>query len=379
MTPRRTSRIRLATSGLAAALLALLAACSSSSKSTPTSSSGAASSATSGASSAASSSSAAASSAPAAGSGHYVIGVSNTIAGNGWREEMICSIKAQALASGNVSKVVVISKNGGPTDQIQDLQNLISQGVNAIIVNPSDPEKLNSVLEAAVKKGIVVVAVDQQVTAPDVYIAANNQEEYGKLGAQWLAKALNGKGDVLYMRGAQGAPADIDRDRGFRSVMSQYPGIKFKEVYTGWDFTKAASIATQELTAHHYDGIWTSGTDYTVVNAFKTLGKTPIPVVGADNNAFVAQLLAGQPGAAVTNPAAVGAVGLDIALQALEGKNPPKKTFLTPEVWDLATAKDKLEQYHFPNLPPTWPSEVEIKPWTTYTPQQLIACKGPGE
>lgn len=377
MIAQRTPRTRLVVSGLAVAMATLLAACSSTSK---TASSGSGSPA----GSAAASASSAAASSPATGGGStgggsYVIGVSNTIAGNGWREEMICSIKAQALVSGQVKKVVVISKNGGPTDQIQDLQNLISQGVNAIIVDPSDPEKLNSVLEAAVKKGIVVVAVDQAVTAPDVYLAANNQEEYGKLGAEWLAKALNGKGDVLYMRGAQGAPADIARDQGFRSVMAQYPGIKFKEVYTGWDFTKAAALATQELTAHHYDGIWTSGTDYTVVNAFKTLGKTPIPVVGADNNGFVAQLLAGQPGAAVTNPAAVGAVGLDIALDVLQGKSVPKQTLLTPEVWDLATAKDKLQTYHFPNLPPTWPSQVEIKPWTTYTPQQLIACKGPGE
>src|SRR5262245_34364517 len=37
----------------------------------------------------------------------YVIGVSNTLVGNGWREEMICSVKAQAAASGVVSKVIV--------------------------------------------------------------------------------------------------------------------------------------------------------------------------------------------------------------------------------------------------------------------------------
>ena len=39
----------------------------------------------------------------------WVIGVSNTLAGNGWREQMICSVKAQALASGKVSKVIAIS------------------------------------------------------------------------------------------------------------------------------------------------------------------------------------------------------------------------------------------------------------------------------
>ncbi len=76
----------------------------------------------------------------------YVVGVSNTLIGNGWREEMICSVKAQALASGLVSKVIVANRNGGPSEQIADLRNLISAGANAIIVNPSDREALNPVI-----------------------------------------------------------------------------------------------------------------------------------------------------------------------------------------------------------------------------------------
>jgi len=44
----------------------------------------------------------------------YVLGVSNTLVGNGWREEMICAVKAQAQASGVVSKVIVANRNGGP-------------------------------------------------------------------------------------------------------------------------------------------------------------------------------------------------------------------------------------------------------------------------
>jgi ribose transport system substrate-binding protein len=46
--------------------------------------------------------------------GKYVVGVSNTLIGNGWREEMVCSIKAEALASGKVSKLVLANRNGGP-------------------------------------------------------------------------------------------------------------------------------------------------------------------------------------------------------------------------------------------------------------------------
>jgi ribose transport system substrate-binding protein len=309
----------------------------------------------------------------------YVIGVSNTLAGNGWREQMICSVKAQALASGKVSKVIAISKNGGPTEQIQDLQNLISQGVNAIIVNPSDREKLNPVIQQATQKKIVVVAVDQAVSEPTAYVATNDQVAYGRLGAQWLADKLGGKGSVLYMRGIDGVPADSDRDKGFQEVMAKNPDIKIKEVFTGWDFTKGGDIAVQELTSGNYDGIWTSGIDYTVVNAFKTVGKDPVPVVGADNNQFIQQLLDGSPGAAVTNPAVIGGVGTAIALDVLQGKKVNRETLLTPEVWDVATNKSTLEANSFPDRDATFSSAVSVKPYTTYTNDQLFACKGPGE
>ena len=237
----------------------------------------------------------------------FVIGVSNTLAGNGWREQMICSVKAQALASGKVSKVIAISKNGGPTEQIQDLQNLISQGADAIIVNPSDREKLNPVIKQATDKKIVVVAVDQAVSEPTAYVATNDQVAYGRLGAEWLAEELGGKGNVLYMRGIDGVPADADRDKGFQEVMAQNSDIKTKEVFTGWDFTKGGDIAVQELGSGNYDGVWTSGIDYTVVNAFKTVGKQPVPVVGADNNQFIQQLLDGTPAPpSPTRPSSAG-------------------------------------------------------------------------
>jgi ribose transport system substrate-binding protein len=312
-------------------------------------------------------------------SGNFVIGVSNTLAGNGWREQMICSVKAQALASGKVSKVIAISKNGGPTEQIQDLQNLISQGADAIIVNPSDREKLNPVIQQATQKKIVVVAVDQAVSEPTAYVATNDQVAYGRQGAQWLADKIGGKGNVLYMRGIDGVPADSDRDKGFKEVMAKYPDIKTKEVFTGWDFTKGGDIAVQELGSGNYDGVWTSGIDYTVVNAFKTVGKQPVPVVGADNNEFIQQLLDGTPGAAVTNPAVIGGVGTAIALDVLSGKTVERETLLTPEVWDTTEDKATLEANSFPDRDATFSSAVSVKPYTTYTNDQLFACKGPGE
>src|SRR4051812_41129208 len=83
----------------------------------------------------------------------WVIGVSNTLVGNGWREEMICSVKAQAAANGNVSKVIVANRNGGPAEQSADIRNLISAGANAIIINPPRPSALNAAIAPAAGRG----------------------------------------------------------------------------------------------------------------------------------------------------------------------------------------------------------------------------------
>ncbi|MCL2465018.1 MAG: substrate-binding domain-containing protein [Micrococcales bacterium] len=308
-----------------------------------------------------------------------VVGVSNTVSGNGWRETMICSIKAQALASGQVSKVITVSKNGTASDQIQDMQNLISQGVNIIVVDPADPTKLNDVIKEATDRGITVVSVDSTVTAPTAFNVTNDQTKVGSLSMQWIADYLNGKGTFLYMRGTQGVSADTDRDNGVQSVLKNYPGITYKTVWSDWDYTKAGQQATQEFTATNYDAVWTSGQDYTVVNAIKAAGKPLVPVLGEDTNAFIEQLIQGDPGALVTNPAVVGGAGLAVGLQSINGKNPQKDTLLTPVLLDAKNNMDQLKAMYQPNADPTANVTVSIPGYTTYTAAQLSACKGPGE
>ncbi len=184
---------------------------------------------------------------------------------------MICSIKAQAQASGMVSKVIVANRNGGPAEQIADLRNLISAGVNVIIINPSDREALNPVIKQAADKGIVVVAVDQAVSAPEAYVLTNDQVAYGKLGAEWLFDKLGGKGNVVEMRGIDGVPADADRHQGFTEAPKEYPGHQGdRSVFTGWALNKTAQ-ATKDLLASGkpIDGVWTSGIDSAVVDAYQ--------------------------------------------------------------------------------------------------------------
>ncbi len=113
-----------------------------------------------------------------------------------------------------------------------------------------------------------------------------------------------------------------------------------------------------------------------------------MPIVGADLGAFVTQLLdetnyPGLKGAAVTNTAAVGGAGVNLALKLLNGETvqtdssapKPNTVLLTPVVAENVTDEGKalLKSWQsVPGLDPNWPLGLQIDGWTTYTPEQAI-------
>lgn len=332
----------------------------------------------------------------------YKVGYSNAGGvGNGFREEQVCTAKAQALAAGNVSELTTIHRNTDAAGQLQDIRDLIAKGVDAIVFNPNDPAALNPALAEAKAAGIITVAVDAYVTDPDTYNLYNNQIEYAKLGAKWLFDKMGGTGTVYYMRGFAGHPADTDRDIGFKEVLAQYPNIKVAPnndgVHTGWDPATTTQLIGDFIASGQYDdiqGIWTSGMDSQVVDAIKAANKPFVPIVGADLGAFVKQLLdpAGYPGlegVAVTNTAAVGGAGIGLALKLLAGEtvatdpsaSQPNTVLLKPVAADNVSDAGKalLASWQVDGLDPNWPLGLYIDGYTTYTGAQAVACKGPGE
>jgi len=328
-----------------------------------------------------------ASNAPSGGDDTYTIGFSNPGGvGNGWREAMICSARVQAAKAGNVSEVRVTHRDTDAAGQLSDIRDLIAAGVDAIVINPASPDALNPALEEAEAEGIVAVSVDAPVTAENAYNLSNNQEEYAYLGATWLFEQLGGEGQVVEMRGIAGHPADTDRDTGFQRALDENPGIEVvAEVQTDWDPATGVEQINQILSAGtEFDGIWTSGIDSSIVDALKTAGHEWVPIVGADNAGFVQQLLTeeGLIGAAVTNPPAVGGAGVELALRILAGEAPADHAVLvSPELWsnDTDEGRTELETAADPDIDPLWPLGLTVPDWTTYSKEEIIACKGPGE
>jgi ribose transport system substrate-binding protein len=319
------------------------------------------------------------------GEGSYTIGVSNTLTNNGWREEMICSINAQALVSGEVAELSINHRDTDAAGQLEDLRNLIAQGVDAIVVNPADRSAVDDALAEANEAGITVVAVDQAVTEESAFVLSNDQEQYAYLGASWLFEQMGGAGDVVYMRGIAGAAADDDRDAGFQRALEENPDINVVfESQTNWDQATGTQQFTDFLgTGQNYDGIWTSGIDNVIVQAMLDNDAELVPIVGADNAGFVEQLLTvdGLVGAAVTNSAAVGGAGVKLALQILNGEEPAEQVTLTePQIWSNDTDEGiaQLEEANDPDIDPNWPLQYTLEGWTDYTKDQIVACEGPG-
>ena len=334
--------------------------------------------------------------------GTYKIGYSNGGGvGNGFREEQVCTAKAQwAAYGGKPEDLIVKHRNTDAAGQAADIRDLIASGVNAIVFNPNDPEALNPALAEAAAQGIKTVSVDAFVTDPATYNLYNNQIKYAEIGARWLFEQLGGKGKVWYTRGIAGNPADSDRDIGFKNALKDFPDIEIvpneEGVFTKWDPATATQVTNDFLASGQYDeiqGIWASGMGKQIIDAIKGANKPFVPIADADVGGFVTQMLdpTGFPdlkGAAVTNTAAVGGAGITLALQLLNGDTvatspdaPQANTvLLDPVLVDNLTdeGKQQLQAWQsVPGMDPLWPLSLSIDGWTTYDPNTVPAsCKG---
>jgi len=341
----------------------------------------------------------------------YTLGYSNAFGvGNGFREEQLCTAKAEALVKG-VGPSTWTHAEDTNYPQLQQLTDLIQKHPDAIIFNPNSADGYQAVLDQAQAAGIKTIAIDAYVTDPETWNISNDQFNYGYVGASWLFKKLGGQGNVYYMRGIVGHPADLDRHAGVMKALTENPGIHLLPsndgVGTDWNPDKGTQLMQGIINDGTYDtidGIWTSGIDQQVVDAIQASGKPFVPVVGADLKGFVEQLLHRDPkyngleGIAVYNPASIGGAGVNLALKVLNGETPATTTIKrttadgvehdikvvllpVPEAYanDTADGMAKLAQIDVDGLNVLWPVSWSITGWTDYTLDQMLACKGPGE
>lgn len=132
-------------------------------------------------------------------------------------------MKARELAGKDV-KVTLVSSGYDLGQQVNQIDNFISAGVDMIVLNAADSKGIAPAVKRARDAGIVVVAVDVAAEGADATVTSNNTQA-GELGCQYIADKLQGRGDVVIINGPP-VSAVTNRVDGCMDTFKKYPDIK---------------------------------------------------------------------------------------------------------------------------------------------------------
>ena len=184
-----------------------------------------------------------------------VVGVSwNNFQEERWKTDE-AAMKAVLDAAG--VKYISTDAQSSATKQLTDIENLISQGANALIVLAQDTDAIQPAVQKAVDEGIPVIGYDRLIENPKAFYITFDNKEVGRLQAQAVVKAVP-KGNYVIIKGNSADPnADF-----LRSGMEEIIGDAVKsgdikivgESYTdNWDPANAQKEMEQFLTKNNND------------------------------------------------------------------------------------------------------------------------------
>ena len=263
----------------------------------------------------------------------FTIGVSNGFVGSEWRVQMLDNMRSLNEVykrQGLTRDLVIQSANVDVAGQINQIRNLVLRRVNGILINPNSQSGLNGAIRDAVRSGVRVIAVDQEVSAPEALNVTIDQKEWAKISMRWLAEALGGKGNIVIINGIAGHPANEARYEGVKEVLAQYPNIKVLNVANAdWDQVKGQEVMSRLLASYpQIDGVWSQdGMAEGALRALLAANLPKLPVMAGEARAGYLRLWAEAKkkypdfrSFGVYNPPGVGASGLKVMIRLLQGK-----------------------------------------------------------
>ena len=161
------------------------------------------------------------------------------------------SYEKQFAGKYGVSLIGPVPANGDAGKQLTDIRTLISEGAQALIVNPVDSAAIAPALQYAASKHIPVVSVDVAPTKGKVYmIVRADNVLYGQSACKYIGSHVSGPGHVAMLEGDLASINGLDRKNGFLSCMKAHPNLKVVEYATKWDTPTAVNDAKTALSQY---------------------------------------------------------------------------------------------------------------------------------
>lgn len=225
----------------------------------------------------------------------YTVAFANVWEGNTWgvqsKAEFYAEVDRQK-AAGRVGQVYYSNPNFNADKQVSDLEDMFTKNIDILIIQAVNPPAVTPIIEKFAAKGTVIVPCVSPL-ATDKYSACllQDDEEFGAIGAQFLADKLKGQGNIIVLDGMDGITVAIGRWAGAKKVFDKYPGIKILgKTFADWDYAKGKAATENFLAAFpQIDGVWASGGDMArgAIEAFVEAGRPLVPMFGEDSNGFL--------------------------------------------------------------------------------------------
>ncbi|GAB5469369.1 MAG: hypothetical protein Kilf2KO_23990 [Rhodospirillales bacterium] len=271
----------------------------------------------------------------------WKIGYASSYAGNTWRANVMERLQETIIPKwtelGMISEVVITQSNLNDSTQIQQMRQLVEDGVDAIIVCCSNPTALNPTVQWAHERGVPVFSAVGYLTSPYAVNSSANFVVGGHMMGEWMAQEIDGKGKVLVVEGIPGASASDSQDLGIKMALEGHADIEVAGSVAGMWTDQVAQAEIQRWLATHPQPlagvIIQSASELGALRALKQSGRPMVPItIGGElgalcywrkNPDYVSGAIHAWP------PGSDFEMNWNIMMRTLQGQGPKIQSILT--------------------------------------------------
>ena len=285
------------------------------------------------------------------------VAVSIPAADHGWTGGVVYHanrVKAALEASHPGLKIVIKTSPDGAA-QASALEDLTTQGMDALVVLPHNSDELTGPIKKVKAKGVFITVVDRALSDPtinDIYVAGNNPE-LGRAAGRYMKEKL-GKADIVVIRGL---PIVIDEERikGFEEAVKGSEIKVLDKQFGNWSRDDAFKVMQDYLTKFaKIDAVWCQDDDMAVgvLEAIKQAKRTDVKLVigGAGMKDMIKKVIDGDAMMPVNvlYPPAMVATAMELTVAGIYDKAPVRGRYILDAT--LVT-KENAKEFYFADSP----------------------------
>ncbi len=248
---------------------------------------------------------------------------------------------AEAKAEELGVELTILSADQDAATQISQIEQCTSEGYDAILFEPVDPDALGDASQVAADAGVVVINIISAVTDWESYgisaLSCGDNVTAGETEMQNVADLLGGKGNIAILTGPSGDAGGLQRLEGYENILANYPDMVqvVEPADCQWDTASAQATVESWLSAYDLDAIICEN-DGMAVGAGNAAGAdSGIIITGVDGtpDGFEAINDGRITGTVSQDGGAMASNGIEAAVKLLNGETLETNTIITTNVW----------------------------------------------